>query len=706
LFLACAHVTDTEDASRHANTLLAIDGYNGTMLWEKPLTPGIMVDRNTILTTGNRLYVTGPGVCEIVDPTTGKMIDAFHRTKQVCGGTFWKWIGFLDGGDLLALVGDDEFVDPNSVWKPEGDGWAWVSGSPDTENRAVRGWGMAKAILSYDAWTKKPLWQHFEKQLIDARAICLRADRLFLFCPPYTGDPPEPGALVCLNARTGAEIWRRTSEHDRALFAAIGPLADRAGTHTTAWNSSRYLYAWDHVLCFWGPQLKSLTAVATGNGSLLWHKRHEHGFQVRVAGEKLHVKTAGQEEIRELELSTGRELCVVPKWYYRNDGRWHRFRDRLVLADRHVYRVRRNSGTDSGIRGVVAWTPLWEVGPTLDAAPGVRLETSAPGTSGSGPFPVSPRDWPVFRADHRGSCRTGASISGNVNRAWAWSAPDNVVSTAPIAAATLVFAGGTDGIVHALDAATGAERWKAYTGGPLILPPAMWKGRLYLSSGDGWIYCLSPSTGNRLWRHRTPWGTRKIPVYGRLFARSMFANVFVSGDLLHLADGWFCVKGGYANAYWTVLDAVNGKPRQPPDGENNDEDWLTPERLVADYDLYCHFTDLARFLERPDEVFCPVAADVRDAKVWQQLPDAVRTVARGKIAAFAVAPNSVVIAANGSAANPEVDRGRLSAVSLDDGKVLWQYDLPARPLRWGLCVNRDGRVIVTLQNGQVLCFSP
>jgi uncharacterized protein GlcG (DUF336 family) len=46
----------------------------------------------------------------------------------------------------------------------------------------------------------------------------------------------------------------------------------------------------------------------------------------------------------------------------------------------------------------------------------------------------------------------------------------------------------------------------------------------------------------------------------------------------------------------------------------------------------------------------------------------------------------------------------LTAVSLRDASVLWKQALPAAPVPWGLAVNREGKDIVTLEGGRVLCF--
>jgi hypothetical protein len=34
----------------------------------------------------------------------------------------------------------------------------------------------------------------------------------------------------------------------------------------------------------------------------------------------------------------------------------------------------------------------------------------------------------------------------------------------------------------------------------------------------------------------------------------------------------------------------------------------------------------------------------------------------------------------------------------------WSHPLPAEPVRWGMAVDAQGRVVVALRNGQVLCF--
>ncbi len=67
-----------------------------------------------------------------------------------------------------------------------------------------------------------------------------------------------------------------------------------------------------------------------------------------------------------------------------------------------------------------------------------------------------------------------------------------------------------------------------------------------------------------------------------------------------------------------------------------------------------------------------------------------------KALATAVCKNCVIVATD----------ARLLALDLYDGRTLWSHDLSAMPVPWGLAVDREGRVIVTLEDGRLLCYGP
>jgi len=61
--------------------------------------------------------------------------------------------------------------------------------------------------------------------------------------------------------------------------------------------------------------------------------------------------------------------------------------------------------------------------------------------------------------------------------------------------------------------------------------------------------------------------------------------------------------------------------------------------------------------------------------------------------AIAICANAVVIA----------EESKIVAVDINGGGVMWSHPLPAAPVEWGLAIDRQGRAIVTLADGRILC---
>lgn len=77
----------------------------------------------------------------------------------------------------------------------------------------------------------------------------------------------------------------------------------------------------------------------------------------------------------------------------------------------------------------------------------------------------------------------------------------------------LVYAGGDDGILHAIDAKRGRERWRFRTGGRLRARPTLVSSSLYVQSDDGWLYRLDATRGKQLWRVRIlPDSVVRVPI--------------------------------------------------------------------------------------------------------------------------------------------------------------------------------------------------
>ena len=197
IFMAFGHVAWHRREEPWMNTLVALNGYNGAMLWKRPLPEGIMVDRSTMIATPTTLYLADGNSCKLLDPATGEVDGEIRIPAKRTGGTFWKWMA-LDGDVLYALVGPAEPADEAARWRRGMHGWPWT-GISKGYNDPNYPWGFAPTLTAIDPKTKKVLWQHTESgQPIDGRGLCMKAGRVFV------------GAfgkyLACLDAKTGKQL--------------------------------------------------------------------------------------------------------------------------------------------------------------------------------------------------------------------------------------------------------------------------------------------------------------------------------------------------------------------------------------------------------------------------------------------------------------------------------------------------------------------
>jgi outer membrane protein assembly factor BamB len=66
----------------------------------------------------------------------------------------------------------------------------------------------------------------------------------------------------------------------------------------------------------------------------------------------------------------------------------------------------------------------------------------------------------------------------------------------------IVYAGGADGRVHAVEAKTGSVRWTFLSGGGVRVRPVVHAGVVYFQADDGFLYALSAASGLERWRRR------------------------------------------------------------------------------------------------------------------------------------------------------------------------------------------------------------
>lgn len=132
-------------------------------------------------------------------------------------------------------------------------------------------------------------------------------------------------------------------------------------------------------------------------------------------------------------------------------------------------------------------------------------------------LPADAADWPMWRYDEGRRAVTPAVLADRLHLQWVRELPppdrawpfqfddaDKLAfdeSYEPVAAGGLLFVASmvTDSVT-AYDAASGEELWRFHTNGPVRFAPAVWEGKVYAGSDDGYLYCLNAADGRMLWR--------------------------------------------------------------------------------------------------------------------------------------------------------------------------------------------------------------
>ena len=103
------------------------------------------------------------------------------------------------------------------------------------------------------------------------------------------------------------------------------------------------------------------------------------------------------------------------------------------------------------------------------------------------------------------------------------------VNTSPAVSEGVVYVGSSDGhFVQAVEAATGAERWRFSTTGIVWSSPALAGEHLYIGEGNGTLYALDRQTGKEAWRYRVGGRILSSPVVlgGRVYFGSDDGGVY------------------------------------------------------------------------------------------------------------------------------------------------------------------------------------
>ena len=131
---------------------------------------------------------------------------------------------------------------------------------------------------------------------------------------------------------------------------------------------------------------------------------------------------------------------------------------------------------------------------------------------------VTGSDWPMWRYDAGRTAASPAELPEQLYLQWesqysertmVWDDPlnhdlmpyDRVFE--PVVIGKTMFIGFNDfDKMTAIDTETGKEKWSFYVDGPIRLPPVAWNGKVYFTSDDSYLYCVSALNGKLIWKFR------------------------------------------------------------------------------------------------------------------------------------------------------------------------------------------------------------
>jgi outer membrane protein assembly factor BamB len=151
--------------------------------------------------------------------------------------------------------------------------------------------------------------------------------------------------------------------------------------------------------------------------------------------------------------------------------------------------------------------------------------------------------------------------------------PFDVFLSSPTVAADLVYFGGGDGNVYALEAASGKLRWSFHTGNVVHASPALANGLLYVGSWDSYFYALDAATGKERWRFKTgedPEINNQVGIQ---------SSAVVAGDTVYF---------GCRDSNLYALDATSGAKRW---AFSNKGSWVIGSPAVRDGKVYFATSD-------------------------------------------------------------------------------------------------------------------
>jgi outer membrane protein assembly factor BamB len=230
--------------SEGLDSLVAVDAYNGTKLWEYPL-PGILRayhgdDLMGTSGTGSNycisddsVYVRRDDHCLRIDIKTGKLVKKLSAPKAANGkpGT-WAYIAFSEGQLFGSLANPEHVV--TYRFRPGGNMKKQLTEST--------------AFFAMNPDTGKVEWRYDAKDSLRHNTIAIGGGNVLLIDRPLAlydrqrnGKPKgeRPGRLVALYAKNGEKMW----ELDKDIYGTVNAISTKHGVVVMGYSPTRFKLA-------------------------------------------------------------------------------------------------------------------------------------------------------------------------------------------------------------------------------------------------------------------------------------------------------------------------------------------------------------------------------------------------------------------------------------------------------------------------------
>jgi outer membrane protein assembly factor BamB len=346
-------------------------------------------------------------------------------------------------------------------------------------------------------------------------------------------------------------------------------------------------------------------------------------------------------------------------------------------------------------------------------------------------------DWPMSRGGPQMQGHTTMPAPAKPDLVWTFNAGKPIKAAVAIASGR-VFFGDDDGIIHALDLATGKQLWTFKTEGSIEAAPLVLKDTVYLGSSDANLYALDTATGKLRWKYETgdkilgganhaknPKGEGEWLLVGSYDTNLHCVDAatgkavwthstdnYINGSPALLTNG--SIVFGGCDSYIHVLQLADGKETRQIESEayiastvavmdgfgyvgnygnlvmafdpaTGETKWKYHDRNFPYYSSAALTEDRVVIGGRDKRLHCLDRATGKPVWIFQT---------RGEVDSSPVICADAIVVGSGD--------GRLYCVGLADGKERWTYEIGA-PVTASPAA-ADGVIVIGAEDGNVYCI--